>query len=552
MIKYATSKALILASALVLSIGFSSCRKNKVIPEALAAPASVPTGGNTKQTPTTNRLELSNDSLFLYAQQIYLWNTTLPTYDDFNPRMYKNFGTDLDNLNTELFNITKYSGFETVPNANYSKFAFIAEENLSAGNLSIAQNQQANLGYQEIGNDLGILDLRGFGTSTNYKMYVMAVYRNSPADLAGITRGTRITSINGRAIGTNVAAESGVINVLVDGLSTTTVSCESTDGRAFEVTLNVARYTGNPIFKAKVIDQGGKKIGYLAYAHFGVLTNANNANPSDSRLDPVFASFAASGVTDLVIDLRYNGGGLVQSAEYILNQIVPANSAGILYQEVYNATMKNGQATILKNQPLTDANGKIVYKNNGQMATYNDVDFRDAANVRQVNKKGPLTGVKNIVFLVTEFTASASELLINGIKPYVQSVQLIGRKTYGKPVGFFPIVIANRYSVYLPSFEIKNKNGDGGYYNGITPNYIEDPNIGLIDDNRYDFGDPRESYLNKALSLLAPVAPAALSSLSTLSGPTARVAAAKSMPMNRTHANISGTGMIETRYQLKN
>lgn len=549
-----SKKQLILASVLILLIGFSACKKNKVIPEAPVEPEPELFGGNTTQTPTTNRLALSNDSLFLYAQQMYLWNTKIPTYDVFNPRLFNKLGTDLDNLNAELFAITNYSGFETIPGYNVPKYALIQDQRQSNGSRAVhAQGQKAILDGQDFGYDMGILDLHAYGTNTDYTVYVDAVYGNSPADLAGVTRGTSITKIDGQSIGKDSKKDYPLIMSLLNAsVSSATISGKRPDGTLLnEVTVKVDKYKANPIFKYKVIEQGGKKIGYLSYAQFVGLTNPDAENPSDARLDPVFASFAASGVEDLVIDLRYNPGGYVESAEYILNQIIPANSKGILYQEVFNNTMKTGKAKILANQPFRNSQGNLVYNSSGKLLTYYNVDYTDAGNIRQVKKKGPLTGVKNIVFLVTESTASSSELLINCIRPYVQSVKLIGRKTYGKPVGFFPITIDKNYWVYIPSFEAKNKNGEGDYYNGMIPDFIEDGVNQLDDDMRYDFGDPKESYLNKALSLLAPVASTVMTGRLSIAGAGARVVPAKLMSMKFANRNVYTPGMIETRHNLK-
>lgn len=552
MINPKTSKRYFIVALAFLFIGFSACKKNKVVPDT---PVVTPeTGSNTKQTPTTNRTALSNDSLFLYAQQIYYWNDKLPTYDVFDPRTYNKLSTELDNLKSELFSITNYSGFETVAGQSYPKYSFITDESKSNGAQSNAPDRQASVDLNDIGFDMGFLNFQGYGTNASYKLYVKAVYPSSPADLVKITRGTQITKIGTRAIGTDFGAESQAINAVLNGTTTsTTFSGIRTDGTVFtDVPLSVKKYTSSPIFNAKVIDQGGKKVGYLAYSHFSVLTNPDSKNPSDTRIDPVFVSFAGSSISDLVIDLRYNGGGSVETAQYIMNQLAPNGTTGVMFSETYNSTMKSGKATILTNQPLTDASGKIQYSSAGKMYTLNDVDWSDAGNIYSFAKKGPLSGLKNIVFLVSGNTASASELVINSIKPYMQNVKLVGTQTYGKPVGFFPIVINKNYSVYMPNFESKNKNGVGGYYAGFTPDFVDTGKDDLFDDSRYDFGDPRESYLNKALSILAPVTIAGSSSRissNNIAGGT--VPSVKIMNTNFSNSNMGAAGMVETRYRLK-
>lgn len=556
MINIAISKKPLILALAVLFIGLAACKKNKVVPEPAPAPevfVPVP-GSNTKQTPTTDRRALTNDSLFLYAQQIYYWNDKLPTYDVFDPRTYKTLSTDLDNFDSELFKITSYSGFETVPGFNFPKYSFISDENNSNGNQSSAPSRESNVDLSDIGFDMGFLNFLAYGEDKAYDLYVQGVYPNSPAAAAKITRGTRITKIGNLTVGTNFDADAVAINGLLNGtISSTTISGIRPDGTVIDGALiSIKKYTSSPIFASKVIDQGGKKVGYLAYSHFSVLTNPDQVNPSDTRIDPIFASFAASNISDLVIDLRYNGGGSIETAQYLLNLLAPAGTTGVMFSETYNATMKTGKASILAKQPLIDAKGAIQYGPGGKMLTYNDVDWSDAGNIYSFSKKGPLNGLKNIVFLVSDNTASASELLINSIKPYMQSIKLVGTKTYGKPVGFFPIVLDKHYWVYLPSFESKNKNGEGGYYNGMTPDYIDTQKADLFDDASHDFGDPNESYLNKALSILAPVAPSALASRSSSNG-IGRSAAVpvKLMKTNFSSSNRSAVGMVETRYRLK-
>lgn len=553
MINNANSKKQLVLALAVLLIGFSACKKNKVVPEdpVVTAPNL---GPNTKQTPTTDRRALTNDSLFLYAQQIYYWNEKLPSYDVFDPRTYTKLGSDLANFNNELFNITTYSGFETVAGSTSPKYAFIRDEDTANGSQSAAPDRVSSVDLSDIGFDMGFLNFQGYGDNDDFELYVKAVYPNSPADLAKITRGTQITKIGSRNIGTNFNSEIGIINGVLNGSTTsTTFSGIRPDGTTFtDVSLSVKKYTSSPVFTSKVIDQGGKKVGYLAYSLFSVLTNPDNNNPSDTRIDPVFASFAASNITDLVIDLRYNGGGSVETAEYLLNQLAPANTNGVMFTEVYNNTMKSGKATILANQPLTDAKGKIQYSSSGKMYTLNDVDWSDAGNIYKFSKKGGLNGLKNIVFLVSGNTASASELVINSIKPYMQSVKLVGQKTYGKPVGFFPITLDKHYSVYLPSFESKNKNGEGGYYTGMTPDFADTGDATLFDDATHDFGDPRESYLNKALAILAPVAKTGIASRSSSNGiGTSAATAVKMMKTDFSNSNMTAAGMVETRYRLK-
>lgn len=241
-----------------------------------------------------------------------------------------------------------------------------------------------------------------------------------------------------------------------------------------------------PVYK--IIEVDNKKVGYIALTSFPTLVSCKE------RLDGIFVSFAAEEITNMIIDLRSNGGGYVETAEYLANLIVPVNLTGkVMYSEQFNSLMQNGKATILKNQLYRDTNGNTVtYK--GRLATMADVDFSKSANTNRFIKAGDLTSIQTVYFIVSGNTASASELLISSLKPYL-NVQLIGEKTYGKPVGFFGIHIDN-YTLYLSSFTLQNALGWCDYFNGMQP----DVEQALSADA--SLGNLEEAGLHTALTLI--------------------------------------------------
>ncbi len=444
-----------------------------------------------KSKKETSRADLTRDSVFLYAKEIYLWNTALPSYEIFNPRKYTSNSTDLANYQAELFDITKYSiPYEYKAGATGPKFSSIVDK--TTQNPS-AQGRVASVDTEGNGNDIGVR-VGFYGVENNFTLYVNAVYQNSPAEKAGFVRGDKITKINGIAYGTNYNGQINAISAALKGASVTLEGIRNS-GAAFNLTLAKTVFKSSPIYNTRVFNAGSKKIGYLAYARFSISDN------SEAALNSVFSSFSASGVTDLIIDLRYNGGGYVNTAEHLINLIVPSSANGkVMFTEHFNATMRAGNAKILANQPLLDASGKLQYQN-GRIVTYNDADYTVAENTYYVNKTGPLNSIQNVVFIVGPNTASASELTINSLKPYM-NVKLVGQTTYGKPVGFFPVTIENKYEVYFSMFESKNSLGVGGYYDGLTPDVsdYEVPSGKMM----YDFGDPNDNYIGKALNILAP------------------------------------------------
>lgn len=428
------------------------------------------------------REQLTLDSLYLYAKEVYLWYDALPDYTTFNPRQYATGGDVLSNYKKELFLITQYkinpttgspyeySGYPGVP-----KYSFMEEGNATAG------GRKATVSLADKGNDFGI----ALTAAADTDIRVRYVNPASPADQAGLVRGDRILSINGTTIS---SGSSSFVNAALEG-STVTLSVKKSSGSTSTITLTQNAYTTNPVFKQAVLTAGTQKVGYVAVSRFSTPTSFNTA------LTQVFASFATAGVTALVIDLRYNGGGYTSAAEELVNLVAPSSLNGkTMYIEYFNTLLQNGQAPILQQQVYLDANGNTQMYN-GHIATYADVDYTVAKNTYKFAKQGSLQTVKQVVFIVTGNTASASELTINSLKPYLP-VKLVGQQTYGKPVGFFGIKI-DEYTVYMSSFSMQNASGEGDYFHGMTPDYL------AADDVTHDFGDPAETSLASALSYIS-------------------------------------------------
>lgn len=471
---------------------FSACKKDKN------------TAGNTTTPPpsTTNasRSDLTKDSIFLYAKQVYLWNDALPTYEVFNPRQYNASTTQLTNFESELFAISQLKkdpvsglAYEYIANASgvqikAPKFSYI-EDLVASGKLTVSPDAKSAVELTGEGNDFGV-SLAAIGTNDNYKIYLQYTSPSSPAALAGLGRGDNIDQINGASIGSNFNSEVNSINTAfdTDTKSTITISGLKKSGARYNVILNKVKYTSSPIYKDTILTVGIKKVGYFAYARF-----SNTAN-SVETLNAVFNKFVAGGVTDLVIDLRYNGGGFVSTARHLLNLIAPTSlNTKTMFAETYNPLMQSGGATILKNQPIRDQSGNLVYTN-GRLATYADYNYSLSGNTFKFEKTGSFNNVSKVVFITSGRTASASELVINSLKPYVD-VKIVGKKSYGKPVGFFPIRI-DKYDLYLSMFTTANSLGDGNYYAGFTPDSDK------ADDVTRDFGNPAEISLSSALSYI--------------------------------------------------
>ena len=439
------------------------------------------------------RTETIKDSIFLYAKQVYLWNESLPTYAAFKPRQYINANNDYDNFNKVLFQITRYGidpltgrPYEyNVDETNETKYSFI-DDLVANGTLSSLSNNKLSVDLKGKGDDIGY-GLAIAGSKDNYALYIRYVSPGSPAESAGLKRGDYFNKINDKSFGSNFDGEIDALEVEINK-STVTIVGKKQNGSAFTVTLNKAVYNSSPIYKDSIYNITGKKIGYLAYARF------SDTNNSIFRLDNIFSNFANAGVTELVIDLRYNGGGYINTAEHLVNLIAPIRLNNLnMFSEHFNATMQSGKADILKNQPDRDGDGNINFKN-GKVVTLADFSYASANNSSKIEKSIKFNGVENVVFIISDNTASASELVINSLKPYI-NVKTVGSTSYGKPVGFFPIRIG-KYDVYYSMFSTKNSKGEGDYYAGINPTNV------IKDDPTKDFGDITETNLATAISLL--------------------------------------------------
>lgn len=426
------------------------------------------------------------DSVFLYCQEDYLWYSALPTYLAFQPRSYTgaNEGdaltSELDHISQIAINPATGAAYEYNPYASYAgeaKYSFI-------DNGQTQQELNGNRG------DFGF-GLLWYNPSD---MRITYVYAGSPAAQAGLRRSYKVLSINGNTSLTYDGGSDGngtnynfVYNAYYNS-STISLVLQKPDGTTFTANINQAAYNVNPILKDTTYTlANGKVVGYLVFNSF--VSDA----VADVLLDAAFANFATAGVTDLVVDLRYNGGGYVSTAEHLDNLIAPASKTGtLMYNTYYNNTLQAGKEVLLKNQWRQDPSS-------GQDYNYGPdyIDYSVAGNVKYFAKSGNLN-VNNVYFIITGRTASASELTINNLRPEM-NVQFVGETSYGKPVGFFDIDI-NQYIMYTPEFSVQNSAGQGGYYQGFTPGATGYPGVQDIDDMTKDFGDPTEGLLADVLN----------------------------------------------------
>jgi len=315
----------------------------------------------------------------------------------------------------------------------------------------------------------------GFGirlglTSSN-RLFVTEAFEGGPALAAGIDRGTEIVAIgtsssNLRNV-TDIMATSGSAG-LTEALGPDTAGTSrvlritSLTGATSTVTVTKTQFALDPVssrYGAKIISDGGQQFGYINLRTF--------INPAEQPLKDAFLRFRTNGITNIIIDLRYNGGGLISVAD-LMGDLLGANRAPTDVWEYM--TFRPEKSAYNSNHTFTPMSQSIA--------------------------------PTKIAFIGGGGTASASELVINGMVPYLHAnAALIGSNTYGKPVGQIALdktACDDRFRVI--AFAIQNAAHNGAYYDGLA-SFME-ASCQAGDDISYQLGDPNEQSTRRALDYL--------------------------------------------------
>lgn len=326
--------------------------------------------------------------------------------------------------------------------------------------------------YKSNGVEFGLFVM----SSTSDEVYAMVRYilPNTSAVEQNIHRGDIIMKINGVQI-----TRSNYRDLLFYGSDSYTATLgKFENGNIVETGVSVdlvkEEYTENPVYIHKVFDIDGKKIGYLLYNSF--------TSNFDSDLNSAFLDFKNEGVTDLILDLRYNGGGSVRTAVYLASMITGQFKGELFTKERWNSKI---QAELEASHPDWLINNFTDNMANGE-------------NINSLN-------LESLHMIVTGSSASASELIINGLKPYI-NVKLIGERTVGKYVASVTLYDS-------PDFTKRNVNPKHNY--AMQPIVLEEVNkLGENDKDGFDpdieqdenysnmgvLGDRNEPLLNTAIN----------------------------------------------------
>jgi C-terminal processing protease CtpA/Prc len=368
-------------------------------------------------------------------KQIYLWNTSMPIIS---------YTHESD---SEAY-------FYKLLNKTYDRWSYITDDYEALVNA--LNGIQTDFGYSYV---LTYVD----NSQTTIVGIVEYVNSGSPAEKAGIKRGDIMYKIDGNQLNNenyqsllNQPSYTLTLAYINGGLITPLSPSLSMTAQVLNI---------NPIHYHDIIEQNGKKIGYLVYNSF--------IETYDEQLKAVFNQFKENNVSELVLDLRYNGGGAVTSAQLLASMIGPADIASkTMINNTYNDLVKD------------------YFQTKDDRDEYFSMDFIPSTSNLNLQR---------VFVLTTQSTASASEMIIYALEPYMDVIQ-IGMETTGK---YYASTLLNDEEgkhnwAMLPLFmKIQNSTNSIEYATGLIPDYRVE-----YDDYKHQLGDVNETMLKQALSII--------------------------------------------------
>jgi C-terminal processing protease CtpA/Prc len=386
---------------------------------------------------TTGQKQYVLDQLYLW----YLWNDLLPAGIDIG---------DYGSAEELVSRVTLELGPEDMNGDPIDFFSSVGS--LDADQQFFGEGKFEGFGFSWRFADAALTDFR-----------ITRTFSGSPAALGGLDRGHQVLSLNTRAVGDIQAAEG--ISAFFAANDTVDFEVQTVAGAILTPTISKAVVTIDPIPQWWIRDVNGRNVGYLELTTF--------ISTADPVFDTVFQAFKAANVNEVILDLRYNGGGLVSTAELLGDYF----GGDVVAGEVFSSTEFNAD----------------------RAAANNDVEFFE--------QLGNSINLSQLVVIATRGTASASELVTNGMIPHVD-VAIVGDRTFGKPVGQIGLEFCNK--ILRPtSFKLANSLGAGDYFDGLPVDCAaaDDLSVAIGDDL-----DPNMiaamSYLNTGACPVVATAPA--------------------------------------------
>lgn len=315
-----------------------------------------------------------------------------------------------------------------------------------------------------------------FSNSDKVFIVVKYVFKNTPASNSGLKRGDIILTVDGIQLDTTNYKDLFQLDSYTVGLAEYNDTALIETGETITLTAEVI--STNPVLHYEVIDSADINTGYLVYSNF----ISGSGGIFLQELDMAMSDFQAAGIKDLIVDFRYNPGGEISTAGYLASCIAPLSTVSnenILVSFLYNEYLENYY--IKEYGTATEA---LNYEFPGSM--YNlDLD--------------------RVYFLTSDGSASASELVISGLEPYMDVI-IVGDSTFGKYTGawVYPDTYdPPRHNWAIIPIVLKYANADGltDFKDGLFPDYyVEEDLLKIV-----PFGDLSDPLLAKAISLIGGV-----------------------------------------------
>lgn len=445
----------IVLSLTLFSVLFISCDENKDDPQG-------------PKEPTVKLNNPINDFVWRGMNTFYYWQADMPNLDDTKDDVVDDYNTYLNGYSQpeDLFESMIFDKGTT------DRFSWYIDDYRASDDARRGVNDAYGFEF----------GLSRVGDSNDVIGFVTYVVPNTPASEANINRGDVFNIFNGVKLNLD---NYRVVNKYYSDNNISLGFADIEDGAVItngkETSLTVRKVTENPVHYTSIINVGSKKVGYLVYNGFKYTFH--------EEMNEVFSKFKSEGIDELVLDLRYNGGGSVLTCAYLSSMIYGGAADGDTF------------AKLLYNSKNSDEDSKYVFEDKG--GVYNiDGEFTSEITLNR------LSTVNRIHVIVSDDTASASEMVINGLRAYMgkSNVVLVGTTTYGKNVGSFTIydspdfgpnnINQSHTNAMQPiSFKIFNKLDESDYTQGF------EPDIELVEYviDMKPFGDLSEPLLNRAL-----------------------------------------------------
>ena len=378
-------------------------------------------------SPTTCTQKSKNRFIYQVMHDSYLWANTVP---------------ELDYADADYNSSQKM--LEALKSSN-DHFSFIINAKKAQSYFEEGKNNNFGLSLQ-------LMPI----TSTTYGLVVAFVYVGSPSEKAGFKRSDIITMVNNKEITEATLPE---ISDLLTQQKTLTFSLLNANNTTEDKTITKGSYDIKTILYSNYYtnQNNGKKVGYMVFQDF--------IETGTKEINDVFNVFKQLGVNELVLDLRYNGGGSVGVAKHLASLIGGSNVSENVFHNVYF---------------------------NESYSQFNSIAYFESYNSNALN-------LNRVFVITTERTCSASELIINALRASANNVEVIqiGTQTCGKPYGYAGSGIFCDNALYAINMETKNSDDIGGYTEGLKATCPANDNI------LRDFGNLKEDSLVEALNYIS-------------------------------------------------